>query len=652
MKNKRKKSKNKILSMLHYASVVMSIMSWYTTYNGFKNSVFANHGFTAGLASMAIQLVLLTGVLCLIPIINKLWKRRNVLMMRWATGYSLLMIGIVVFLFVVSMVTSITFSYISIVNSVYETDFAVNANIKLDGYMRKTVREMEIDNRNYLNDMRGQLIEELKESGEKIINDSAKERGKDYATTTGKVLELLQTKELISLDDMLGEIGVERLFETANLWDGKEMKYDYRFVKKSYVDKMYKDFMIQQEKEGNELKSKPFTTGLRNKINNLNRDKLAIFSEYHFQYRLAVQTYNKWIEQLINENKNENESEAPSLEEMRSLSDFCDTIISGLDKIKKAINEMEDGFAPKNTLRLIGEAKMNMDSLVLEADNIKNKTESMIKNTYGENSFSFEELITVFGSAETSSEDLNRARIQLLEMQGALLSKSTSSSTTIDDVKKLIQKIENYIDAVNYHKRLLSFKERISMSCNIVKDDVMLNDAVERVVSEEFEIRNADVETPLVETVSVSVIDVNEEEWNVVKKRQMIELDGLISSHPKFLYDSMGIREEDIKSMNDDKEDAKDEGVKVIKAEVIKAEESEKTYEDIYLNHSEEVEKYRKEFLDTSDMEKASNLLFGEKTLFPYKGKAVFSSGIAIFLDFGAFVIGVVMYFAKSSKKK
>lgn len=54
----------------------MSLMSWYTTFNGFKDSVFANgQGLVAGLSSMAIQVILLGGILNIIPITLDMWYK-------------------------------------------------------------------------------------------------------------------------------------------------------------------------------------------------------------------------------------------------------------------------------------------------------------------------------------------------------------------------------------------------------------------------------------------------------------------------------------------------------------------------------------------------------------------------------------------------
>ena len=197
-------------------------MSWYTTFNGFKDSVFANgQGLVAGLSSMAIQVILLGGILNIIPITLDMWykMREKKVQFRGEKDLGKLLImflkklpaflgfafkcSVIWGTFLLAMVTSITFSYIDIANNIYATDYSVNANIKLDEFMRTTIQGMETDNQEYLDGMRERLIEKLKKNGEDIIKESAKKRGKDYAQTTAKLLYLVRTEELISLDDKI-----------------------------------------------------------------------------------------------------------------------------------------------------------------------------------------------------------------------------------------------------------------------------------------------------------------------------------------------------------------------------------------------------------------------------------------------------------------
>lgn len=111
--------------------------------------------------------------------------------------------------------------------------------------------------------------------------------------------------------------------------------------------------------------------------------------------------------------------------------------------------------AKENTKRIKSEAIQNMDSLKLEADNVKNKVDLLIKYTYfGENSLSFEQLISAFGSSKTTLETLDQARKQLLEMQGVFLAEEKGNDQeqkkAIDKVTDLIHDIEKYIEAVRY----------------------------------------------------------------------------------------------------------------------------------------------------------------------------------------------------------
>lgn len=168
------KIKNKIMSLFRYASIVMSLLSWYTTYQGFQNTVFARdkHAvFTAMMASLAIQTALLAGVLKYFPMMDSIKqkyrkesrekpeKKKQIGAKYFAEGF------VISAILIFALATSITFSYISIVNNMYANDFAVNANIKLEQFMRTTVTDMESENEEYLKAMRVKIVEDGEKRG-------------------------------------------------------------------------------------------------------------------------------------------------------------------------------------------------------------------------------------------------------------------------------------------------------------------------------------------------------------------------------------------------------------------------------------------------------------------------------------------------------
>lgn len=624
----KKRKKKKQLSLFHNAAVVMSLLSWYTTFGGFKNTVFAEgQELTAALASMAIQLILLGGVLNLIPVLKFICKNNYIIFLR------IFMVLIVISTFFLSMIASIMFSYISIANTIYQTDFAVNANIKMDKFMRSTIQDMETDSENYLDKQQKDVIQQIKENGEDIIKKSAFKRAKEYAATNSTILELVEIEELISLDKKIDE-------EYDLLKNEDDVKYKYKFIRKDYVDRLHKNLINSQN-----LGNSQFSAGLKNKINNINRDKYAMYGEYHYQYTFAVNCYNKWIVRLRGGKKAKQlnlkkftKDNMPTLEKMESLYDFCVTIKGGLKELLEAIDNIADGKAPENTKRLISEAKMNMDSLILETDDLSEKVKNLIENSYGENAYSFEELISAFGSSETETDDLNQARKQLLKMQGALLS---DNANIVGGVTNLIHNIERYIYAVEYAKDLDSLKTKVNQNYNIVKSVVEGGDK-----RNGFSQADPDSATGSAASSTGSgieedrrlnvVIDVTPDDWTEIKKSQMTELEGLIYGHPLNIYPD----EED-----DSTDDNKSEGVK---ANRYTTDEGETNEGDS--NYISQAELYRKSFLDTSDMEKAYNLFWGDESLFEYKGKAVLALIFAVFLDFGAFLIGLVMYFSRSRR--
>lgn len=594
-KNHKKSNKKKHIALFHNATVVMSIMSWYTTYGGFKNTVFAEgQELVAGLASMAIQLILLGGVLHFVSILNFIRKNEKIIkisIIKIKIKNVLSLIVVVTFIF--SMTASIMFSYISIANTIYQTDFAGNGNIKMDKFMRNTMQEMESDCEEYLDQMRTNLIRQMKENGEEIIQQSAYKRAKEYAATNSTILELVETKELISLDKR-----IDNVIQNELLKSGKKVKYWHKAISKDYVDRLHKNLINSQN-----LGNSQFSAGLKNKINNINRDKYAIYAEYHNQYVFAVTCYNKWIVGLRGgkEAKDQNvkkitEKNLPTQEEMESLYDFCEIIKNGLEELEKKIDEIkDDGKAPGNTKRLINEAKMNMDSLILETDNILARVGNMKKSSYGEDAKSFEKLISIFGSSETPLKDLDDARKQLLEIQGAFLSENgenTEDNDKVEEISGMIHNIEWYIYAVKFSNALESLKTKVNTNYNIVrsidqnqtKEDMIATGSVAAISGNEIEEKSQ----------MNAVVDVTPDGWTEVKKSQMTELEGLIYGHPCNLFP-----QEEKNSTNK---------YKVIENETDGEEES-------YIS---EAEKYRKAFLDTSDMEKAFDLIWGEENLFAY----------------------------------
>ena len=726
--SKKREKKNK-LKLFHNATIAMSLMSWYTTFNGFKDSVFANgQGLVAGLSSMAIQVILLGGILNIVPITKEMnnMKKKKTETRKKACVYFWFAFKIFCIwsIFILAMVTSITFSYISIANNIYATDYAVNANIKMDGFMRTTIQGMEADNREYLDGMRERLIKKLKENGEDIIEKSAEKRGSDYAKSTAKLPKMVETAELITLDKTIEKFSKKKLLKSDDI------KYFYHSIKKTYTDLLYDKFMKSEGQRDKHLQDTQFTAGMQKKINNLNRDKLAIYSEYHYQYSFAVDKYNEWIEIL------ETGGDVPSLEQMQVLAEFCTRIQKGLKKLGKAIEAMEDGFAHDNTLRLISEAKLNMDSLVLEADNIKNKVDMLIKYTYfGTDSLSFEQLISAFGSSETTLETLDQARKQLLEMQGVFLAGEYNKSGTgenqseeekISKVTSLMHDIEKYIEAVRYDKNLKLLKQKISKNYNVVKyieksdyesmKTAQPNSVSKSAVSESPQnesmktaqpnsvSESAVSESPQNKSVSEaalyaemeeddddndqekndkkpdeiedneknSVVSVTSEEWTNEKKKQMAELEGMIFSHPVNLYCPEAYKG---KIKDQITQDGNKNGVTEINNWQSESQKELETEKDFWENKSskndeDEIKNYekfcwttyykykadavehRKLYLDTSEMEKAYNLLAGAPKYFPYKGKALIALVFAVFLDFGAFLLGVVMFFSKKGKQK
>ena len=341
------KKKNKIISLFRYASIVMSLLSWYTTYQGFQNTVFARdkHAvFTAMMASLAIQTALLAGVLKYFPMIDSIKqkyqiekqekpeKQRIVWFKYFTEGF------VISAILIFALATSITFSYISIVNNMYANDFAVNANIRLEQFMRTTVTEMESDNEEYLKVMRVKIVEDMEKNGESIINESVKNRAKRYANTIGKLTEAGRQETLI---DLHGKKGVSK---------EKVGKYTIKKVSLAYVKRDYQKMISNKPS----LLNSRFLERMRRKINDLNNSYYIDYCMSYDQYSDALRRYNLWIRQIKKEN-------VPSLEEMKGLQDNSVKIEKAIQTLIEKIEDFPTGgYAVNSTKELKAGAKSNV----------------------------------------------------------------------------------------------------------------------------------------------------------------------------------------------------------------------------------------------------------------------------------------------------
>jgi hypothetical protein len=646
------KKKNNILKLFRYASIAMSLLSCFTTYQGFRNTVFASEktGITAMIASLAIQTVLLAAVLKYFPMrdsfkkkceeeiqereaeenqekiekeIKKAEERNTAKEIKTIKIRYQLQISIMKIIIGFALSVSVLFSYISIVNNMYIDDFAVNANITLEKFMKNSVQQMEKDNDAYLTALREKVVAQLKKNGQKIIDQSVAKNAKDYAIATAQITPIRGRTCLIDLNENNG--GIEKDSGEAIRLGSQKVKIQR--IKDAYAEAEYKMLMEKNPK----LKKTKFAHGLKTKINHLNENIYITYCNYYNQYYDAVKRYNIW-------HKNMRKGNPPSLEKMKSLKSSCTSMEKEINKLLETIHAVQDGHAKKNTKRLIAEASDNVRPLLDAVKSLETSVNKMINNSYGKNSKSFSEIIQAFGSTATDRKELKAARDQMLKMQGILLENVSSSAsaektgskkdkenlsvseentkneedktaaenagaemeevtgleteeTDSAEVTELMDNLEKYVTAVQYNKKLQGLKKKIEKNYNI-------DNSIKK------------------KSTKGKIITVNSEQWTRIKKLQMTSFTAFLYQHPVNLY---GFSEEE-------ENENKDED----------GERYEKMITKAYT--------YRKNYLDTSESEKAFHLLLGGKEYFPYKGKAVLSILFAAFLDVGAFGIGYFMY--------
>lgn len=640
--------KNKIMVLFRYASIVMSLLSWYTTYQGFQNTVFARdkHSvLTAMLASLAIQTALLAGVLKYFPIIGTIRQnyQREKQKKGNKAGIKYFMEGFVITaILLFALATSITFSYISVVNNMYANDFAVNANIEMEQFMRTAVTEMESDNEEYLKLLRLHIVQQLEENGETIINESVRDRAGKYANTVGKLTEAGRQKTLV---DLQNDKGVKKK---------KVGKFTIREVTLDYVKRDYQKML----KKNPELLQSRFLERMRRKINDLNNSYYIDYCLYYEQYSNALKKYNQWLKRI-------KKGKMTSLEEMKGLKDNSSKIKQGIEALIERIQHFPTGgYAKNSTKELKAAAKSNVSALLTAVEDLENSVEAFINNSYGKDSLAFAEIISAFGSKSTKIEELERARDQMLEMQGIMLQGERKEGQTgmkvdLREVTNLMENLEHYVIAVEYNSKIQGLKESVKVNYNIInniqeeqieektkesfheeswKDHFLLTSSAISTGSISDSSNHTIIEKEALDTKNQEeVITVTSEEWTDIKKIQMSEFTGLIFDHPVNLY-CIGVKEGRIEEALEKKETIDDNQI-----DSQEDDSQVRTYQEKYQEIEILAYEYRKSFLDTSDSEKAYNLLF-RRQYFPYFGKACLSAAFAIFLDVGAFAIGFLMY--------
>lgn len=190
MKSEERKQSDKAgigLNLWQKATVFLSLMSWFTTEQGFQNTVFVGENPVWSMfASFAIQTILLAGVLYGAHILERFGKPQKVICLSvW-----ILVAGV-----------SIFFSYISISNSMYYVDFAVDGNQITEKKMHEIVQSIEQNNLEKIEEIRPDLVENLREKGYDVMNTDIQTRAKNYVGVTSDYTKPEKEKYLAQIEE-------------------------------------------------------------------------------------------------------------------------------------------------------------------------------------------------------------------------------------------------------------------------------------------------------------------------------------------------------------------------------------------------------------------------------------------------------------------
>lgn len=592
------------LNLWQKATVFLSLMSWFTTEQGFQNTVFVGENPVWSMfASFAIQTILLAGVLYGAHILERFGKlQKGLCLSIW-----LLVAGV-----------SITFSYISISNSMYYLDFAVDGNQVTEKKMREIVQSIEQNNLEKLEEIRPNLVESLRDKGYDVMNTDIQTRAKDYVDVTSDYQGPEKEEYLAEIEELYLTDKERKKFE-----NNPRLKITGEYAKKAFPE-TYK----KKTKNPEFWKNRVAET-----INSLNHAAYRQYQNVYDQESAIIKRYNE-LRKNINSN---NKDDFPTLDQIKALENSCkrleDSITNAHDNLDSYKIENQPyaddpqrsyNIATANTY--VKKAYTVFDELSASVIDLQKAVNELIKHSYGEDNKSVDEILALIGNSNPDITELDKARNQMLEAQGSILkgAGNASSGNLVTEVNDLMSNLNNYVDRVNYHHEISVFKkECLDCTYNIVKTDADIRDknigetlsgssATGQSVSGQSVTLQA-ISGSAVKALSANekVIDVTPELWTSNRKIHMSRLNALIFDYPI--------------SENDNFKKSLEE------------------FGDL-------IHRQEKAFLDTSESVKAYNLLRGDREYFPNKGKARLALAFAAFLDLGAALVGVLIYLVKQRK--
>lgn len=578
------------LSLWQKATVFLSLMSWFTTEQGFQNTVFVGENPAWSMfASFAIQTILLAGVLYGAYILERFGGVKKIFCITiWS----------------IVAIVSITFSYISISNSMYYVDFAVNGNQITEKFMRETVQSLEQNNLKKLEEIRPKLVENLNRKGYDVMNTDIQTKAKNYVTVSANFQKPAKETYLAEVEERYLTQAERKEFA-----ENPRMRVTGEYARKAYPD-TYK----------NKATSKEYWKNIvAETINSLNH---AGYQQYKYLYKQEmeiIKSYNDFRKKIADDES------FPTLDQMNALVDACVKLISNIEEARSKVKGYEvkdkmkaDGkgtYSINTANKYVDKACTVFDELSVSVKNLKKTVEEMIQHSYGLGNKSVDEILALVGNSNADVGELDKAREQMLGAQGSILKSEGEnlSEKLVDEVNDLMSMLNNYVDRARYQQDIAIFKkECLGFTYNIVKDDEDIRDNQVEEISDISSVTGQAITGGAVGGTeeTVNVIDVTPELWTSNRKIHMSKLSALIFEYP-------------ISSDDTD------------------------NYKKSLENFGVQVNRKEKTFLDTSESEKAAGLLFGDKEDFPNKGKARLALVFAVFLDLGAALVGVLIYLVK-----
>lgn len=471
-KSKGKNKTSSISKFLKYCAAALSVVSFLTTMQGVENLIVKD-ALKAGMISFAVQGIILLLGLYFLDVWNAIKKlvskKIAVVILR----------GLIVILYILSLAFSSFFSFVFITNTAYEGVDTTDYNMEIEKFLINSTNELEkINDKNC-----DELLLKIRTKAPEFNN--LLQQNKNNASKEIEIIKNGVTKfdvATIKEDDKFTTVGARDAYKIANLGGVSDERLseieegckDFETTMNAYVElyeKYYKDYLKLFENLNNQKDSSK-TVIEKNKI-----DKLASTIS-DTQDRLSTATivaYNSVVTYAI--------------QKRDGISNYYTNLINELDNLKFVYNEIES------------------------SETVKKGDDSELKSFYE----------SIYSSNIVDSDNIDNAETQLQNLLQTYL--NDLQENEIESNSEKIESLSICISNLNSLKKGITLQHEISdfKSDQLSKSYIIKNHNIDS----DNEKDNADNENGALLYTTVTV-----EQWKTIRHKDIAQFIGLIKQIP------------------------------------------------------------------------------------------------------------------------